>query len=213
MSDDPVESPKSSVTRNLESVHARIDVCRVCEGKVSGFLKPSTLHRGDPGKVMIIGQGPGKTELQSGNAFSGQSGKTLNQWLIACGADPRQPRRGIYLTSIIKCCTDGGGKAVSLMADNCFSFLAEQIAAIQPAVLITLGKIAYENLRFFSLSYDSALCSPKHSRDYLLISTFGFDFWQLTWPHPSGLNRWLNVPENKRRLQNSFDFVREVLKS
>lgn len=196
--------------RELDVVHRAIDDCRVCSHSVRGFRKPPHLDRGEPGPVMIIGQGPGNAELQGDIAFAGQSGTTLNLWLVAAGANTEEPRRGIYLTAVIKCCCTGP-RDFKVMERNCWRFLQQQMAVVRPRLVITLGRQAYMSLRFTGDEYGEALCNPERSSDHLLISGFGFDFWLLPWPHPSGLNRWHNVAENRERLRKSFVFVRKAL--
>jgi uracil-DNA glycosylase len=97
------------------------------------------------------------------------------------------------------------------MARNCAGFLQQQILAVKPRLVITLGRNAYFNLRFINQDYGEALCRPLHTSNFLLLSQFGFHFWFLPWPHPSGLNRWHNTPQNRARLQESFTFIHRLL--
>lgn len=161
---------------------------------------------------MLVGQGPGRSELRRSKAFAGQSGKTLNSWLESASGNKLDPRQGMYFTSVIKCC-HSRQRDFAPMARKCAKFLERQIAALRPKMIITLGLQAYEQLRLSSLSYDDALCVAVHSSRYLLTSQFGFDFWLLPWPHPSGLNRWLNSDANRKRLKESFASVRKVLEA
>lgn len=194
----------------LDVLHENIDRCRMCEGLVDGFAKPPHLERGEGGRIMVVGQGPGNAELRGARAFAGQSGRTLDSWLRSVTGNEQNPRHGMYFTSVIKCC-HSRSRDFSLMARNCSRFLQQQIATLEPGLVITLGKEAYEHLRFAPVSYEEALCSAFRSSDYLLISQFRFDFWLLPWPHPSGLNRWRNSAENRERLVGSFSFVRRAL--
>src|ERR1700733_6614885 len=114
----------------LEAIHADIDRCRCWEG-VGGFQKPPRLDRGDPGKLLIVGQGPGKAELRGSKAFAGQSGTTLDSWLRAAGLNSDNPRKGVYLTSVIKCCHTSA-KDFDVMARNCADFLQRQMMAVKP---------------------------------------------------------------------------------
>jgi uracil-DNA glycosylase len=193
-----VDGSENSVDLPLRVLHEEISLCRVCEPSVTGFEKPPRLDRGEVGKIMIIGQGPGSAELKGTRAFAGQSGRTLNNWLIACGADSANPRAAIYFTSVIKCV--GPEKNFGLMTNNCAQFLQRQILEIHPALIITLGKKSYEALRIFDDDYGNALCRPLNTEELVLVTSFGFHYSLLHWPHPSGLNRWLNLAENKERL-------------
>ena len=138
-----------------------------------------------------------------------KSGRTLDSWLVACGADAAEPRAAIYFTSVIKCV--GPGSSFPLMAKNCASFLQRQVLEIRPALIITLGKLAYGALRTFDDDYEDALCKPLNTAELVLVTSFGFHYSLLHWPHPSGLNRWLNVPENKDRLKRSFEHVKQFI--
>jgi uracil-DNA glycosylase len=160
---------------------------------------------------MVVGQGPGRAEMKGTMAFAGQSGKTLNNWLVSCGANPENPRASIYFTSVIKCV--GPDKAFHLMAKNCASFLQNQILQIQPSLIITLGKRAYEALRVTNDDYESALCNLSDTNTQVLLTSFGFHYSLLPWPHPSGLNRWHNLQPNRLRLERSFSCVRTFLRS
>ena len=194
----------------IQNLHDEIIRCRICEDQVDGYEKPPSLDRGQPGSVMVIGQGPGRAELGGTRAFAGQSGRTLDVWLQSCGADPADPRRGIYFTSVIKC-VSSKDNCFARMAQNCAPFLARQILEIHPHLIVTLGKRAYEALRIIEEDYEAALCNPRYSADVVLVTPFGFHFSLLHWPHPSGLNRWLNTAENQARHRQSFEFVRKFL--
>jgi len=158
---------------------------------------------------MIVGQGPGRAELKGTRAFAGQSGRTLDAWLVACGASPASPRAGIYFTSVIKCV--GQEQYFELMAANCIAFLHRQILEVHPALVITLGRKSFEALRVSDDDYETALCKPMDTAQTLLVTAFDFHYCLLHWPHPSGLNRWLNSDQNRERLKHSFKHVARFL--
>ena len=191
---------------SLEILNSRIDACEVCSGRVPGYQKPAPLRRGNLCKVMIVGQGPGNTELASGKAFSGQAGTRLDQWLVASGARETDPRRGIYLTSVVKCVTSALTPPLSMLHD-CIGFLHDQIALLKPGLVISLGKVAYHALRVFEQDYETSLCTIADTRSVYLVPPFGCHYRLLVWPHPSGLNRWHNVPGNKAKLTSTFPLV------
>lgn len=199
----------NSTTQSLDALHEEISHCRVCETQVAEFSKPPRLNRGEAGKVMIVGQGPGRAELKGTRAFAGQSGKTLDAWLIACGASPSIPRAGVYFTSVIKCV--GQERYFALMATNCLQFLHRQILAVRPALVITLGRKSFEGLKITDEDYETSLCSPVDTTQTLLVTAFDFHYCLLHWPHPSGLNRWLNSDENRERLKHSFKYAAQFV--
>ncbi len=194
----------------LNKVHINILNCYKCKSQVGEtFHKTDIHHRGDAGRVVIIGQQPGKQEIKKGLPFSGKTGQRLDSWLIECGANPLQPREGIYTTSIVKCY--GGKKHLKLMSSNCENFLSEQLRIIKPELIITLGKHAFFAIDVSRQTYAESLCKLYPSKNHILFTNFGFHYIHLPWPHPSGLNRWHNSPSNKKLLTASFEFVKEYL--
>jgi uracil-DNA glycosylase family 4 len=155
---------------------------------------------------MIIGQEPGKSELTSGRAFAGQSGKRLDEWLVAAGAARRHPRAGIYFTSVLKCPCPSS-RYFRVMARNCSGFLRRQIETVKPDLIITLGKEAFELFNFRRDQFETAQCNPYYTRNEVLLTGYGFHFWILHLPHPSGANRWHNDQANRRRLDGALRFV------
>jgi uracil-DNA glycosylase family 4 len=199
----PVQNP-------LDALHQTIDACRKCENSIPNLCKPIRMLRGTPGDVMIVGQGPGKQECAAGYAFAGQSGKRLDQWLRKCRRRG-SARDGIYLTSVVKC-VKRSDQELRIMVRNCRPFLEKQIALIRPKLIITLGRLAFETLNFSYMSYTDALCIPLETKEHVLLPRFGYHLTLLPWPHPSGLNRWLNEKRNRQALEKSFQTVATFLR-
>lgn len=199
----------NSATRSLDALHEEISKCRVCETIAADFKKPPYLNRGELGRIMIVGQGPGRAELKGTRAFAGQSGRTLDAWLVKCGASRTAPRTGIYFTSVIKCI--GANRDFEFMAAKCIGFLHRQILTARPELVITLGRRSFEALKVSSANYEAALCKLVNTTQTLLVTPFDFHYSLLHWPHPSGRNRWLNLAENKKRLEQSFLYVNRFL--
>lgn len=92
---------------------------------------------------LFVGEGPGRNEDQQGEPFVGPAGKLLDNMLAAMGV-----RRGdnAYIANVVKCRpTDRNGKdrppsPVEIAA--CLPYLERQIALIDPAVIVAVGKTA-----------------------------------------------------------------------
>ncbi len=199
-----------SRSHRLRILHEEIDRCRVCELDVNPLRKPQDLDRGDPGRVVIVGEGPGAAELAESQAFAGPSGERLEEWLVACGAAPEEPRRDIYFTSVAKC-VKGSEADLRVMMRNCRHFLDSQLSILQPRLIITLGQHAYRHLLVSDDTFSDALCRIFHSQDHFLVPLLGFHHHLLVWPHPSPSNRWHNEPANREHLGRSFDLARPFL--
>src|SRR5688500_11627219 len=130
---------------SLNRVHDAIDACRVCEREVGhGYRKIIGLRRGESGRIFVVGEQPGRREAATAMAFAGAAGTVLNKWLVSSGANPSRPRSGIYFTSLVKCVAPKRAAALQRMIRNCRPFLVQQLATVQPRLVITLGKHAYE---------------------------------------------------------------------
>jgi uracil-DNA glycosylase family 4 len=207
---DRPATPRLRVYRSLAELNKEIDACTVCSGFVSPLGKTQGLVRGGLAPVMIVGQGPGNSEVARGRAFAGQSGTRLDQWLVACGAPQSAPRESVYLTSVIKCVCPKDA-LYKRMAHRCLPFLLSQITLVKPGLVITLGAKAYEALTFTTDSYREAIGNAYRSADHVFFTQFNHHFTLLPWPHPSGLNRALNDARTLQRLRASYAIVRPFL--
>ena len=97
----------------------------------------------DKAKWLFIGEGPGRNEDLQGEPFIGPAGRLLDNMLLAMGL-----RRGdnAYIANIVKCRpigADGRDRPPTPEeAAACRPYLERQIALLQPAVLVALGKTA-----------------------------------------------------------------------
>jgi DNA polymerase len=194
----------------LQVLQDDIARCRVCAEFAPAFSKPAAMNRGSPGPIMIVGQGPGKTELRAERAFAGPTGRRLDQWLTEAGCDPNDPRRHIYCTSITKCYTSDDNQ-IPRMARHCAKFLQQQLAITRPQLVVTLGTLAYEHFAVDATPADEAWCRLFDSRVQFPLLADDEQFHILVWPHPSPLNRWLNSPDNLAKLRGTFPIIKRVI--
>jgi uracil-DNA glycosylase family 4 len=121
----------------LEEIAAEVRVCPLCE------LCRSRTHA-VPGegpakaRVMLIGEGPGWHEDQQGRPFVGNSGKFLNELLGAAGLS----REDVFITNVVKCRPPGNRDPLPDEIAACSGYLDRQIDAIDPDVIVTLGRFS-----------------------------------------------------------------------
>jgi len=109
--------------------------CRLCEGRTQ-----IVFGDGDPrAALMFIGEGPGETEDLRGLPFVGRAGELLTQ-MIEKGLGI--PRRDVYICNIVKCRPPKNRTPLSDEVASCRPFLDGQIDAVQPRVIVALGKPA-----------------------------------------------------------------------
>jgi len=87
---------------------------------------------------MLIGEGPGWHEDQQGRPFVGNAGKFLNELLGKAGLR----REDVFITNVVKCRPPGNRDPMPDEIAACSSYLDRQIHAIDPAVIVTLGRFS-----------------------------------------------------------------------
>lgn len=92
--------------------------------------------------VMFVGEGPGRTEDETGRPFVGRAGELLTR-IIENGMG--MPRSEVYIGNVVKCrpTVDGRGERDrppdASETAACSPFLIRQIELIRPAAIVTLG--------------------------------------------------------------------------
>ncbi|NPA07280.1 MAG: uracil-DNA glycosylase [Chloroflexi bacterium] len=104
--------------------------------------------------VMLVGEAPGYYEDRSGRPFVGAAGRVLDEMLAIAGLRRDQ----VFITNIIKCRPPGNRDPKPEELRACQPYLRDQILAIDPRVIVTLGR--------FSMAYflPGAKISQVHGR-------------------------------------------------
>ncbi len=93
-----------------------------------------------PCDIMVIGRDPGAEEDNEGRPFVGRSGQVLNELLQAAGIK----RENVYISNLVKCRPPGNRPHTLEERTACRVYLDQEIAAVQPKAIITLGGDALE---------------------------------------------------------------------
>ena len=104
------------------------------------------LHRGRtqavPGEgnplsdVLLVGEGPGAREDATGRPFVGPAGQLLTELLGALG----WAREDVFIANVVKCRPPGNRDPEPDEIAACSGYLDRQEAALEPAVVVTLGR-------------------------------------------------------------------------
>ncbi len=130
-----------NLIETLDAVAAHIAGCRLC-------LLCKTRTNTVPGEgnpqaaLMLVGEGPGETEDQTGRPFVGRAGQLLDQMLAAIDC----PRSSVFIANIVKCRPPGNRKPLPEESAACLPYLHRQIALVRPRVLLALGGTAADAL-------------------------------------------------------------------
>ena len=86
-------------------------------------------------ELMFVGEAPGDAEDRAGRPFLGAAGEKLDEMIKAMGLSREQ----VYIASILKSRTPDNRTPMPEEVAACGPFLMEQIMAVQPKVIVTLG--------------------------------------------------------------------------
>jgi DNA polymerase len=92
-------------------------------------------------KVMIIGEGPGQREDETGLPFVGKAGQLLDKILASVNIDQGQD---VYICNVVKCRPPQNRVPVREEADACRPFLDAQIDLIMPKLVLLAGATAVQ---------------------------------------------------------------------
>ncbi len=87
---------------------------------------------------MIVGDAPGEEEDKEARSFAGPAGHLLDNMLKALSLTREQ----VYLTHALKCRTPVGRNASQVEVSHCATYLARQVALVQPKVILAMGRTA-----------------------------------------------------------------------
>jgi len=90
--------------------------------------------------IVFIGEAPGKNEDLQGIPFVGAAGKFLNEMLEMIGLK----REDIYITNIVKYRPPNNRDPLPEEKTAFLPYLEQQMAVIQPKVIVTLGRHSME---------------------------------------------------------------------
>jgi uracil-DNA glycosylase len=124
-------------TARLHEIEEEIRNCTLCE-LCRGRATPVPGAGNPDAEVLFIGEAPGMHEDQQGLPFVGNSGKFLNEMLESIGWS----REDVFVTNVVKCRPPGNRDPLPDEIMACASHLDSQIAALDPVMIVTLGRFS-----------------------------------------------------------------------
>jgi uracil-DNA glycosylase family 4 len=89
-------------------------------------------------EIMFIGEGPGYNENEQGRPFVGAAGNFLNELLAQAGLK----RSDVWIGNVVKCRPPANRDPLPEELSACDPYLERQIGAINPKIIITLGRFS-----------------------------------------------------------------------
>lgn len=123
---------------SLEKTCKTCTRCGLCETRknVVFGVGPKTAD------VMFVGEGPGEQEDLQGEPFVGAAGHLLDDMLSIIDLS----RENCYIGNIVKCRPPRNRDPLETEQDACIVYLRNQVALIQPKIIVCLGRVAAKRL-------------------------------------------------------------------
>ena len=184
----------SCSTLSWQDLRAAVQSCTHCE--ISKARTHTVFGAGNQQAAwMVIGEAPGAEEDRQGEPFVGKAGQLLNNMLLAIG----MPRETVYIANVLKCRPPNNRDPKSDEAAHCRGYLERQIALVNPALILVVGRIAAQNL----LQTDAPLARLRGKEHRAPLSGIPV----VVTYHPAYL---LRQPADKRKAWQDLLFAREV---
>ncbi len=177
----------------LTHLYDQIRVCQKCElakGRTNAVPGEGPEHA----EIMMIGEAPGFHEDRQGRPFVGAAGNLLDELLAAINLKREQ----IYICNVLKCRPPQNRDPLPEEIEACKPYLDQQIALIQPKIIITISRFAMA--RWFADKKISDIHGkPKKFGNLVVLPMY----------HPAAA---LHQPSLRRVLEEDFKKIPGILK-
>ena len=168
--------------------------CELCQGRTNIVFGVGNRTA----DVMFVGEGPGEQEDLQGIPFVGPAGKLLDEML--CIIDLER-NRNCYIGNIVKCRPPQNRDPREEEQEACIDYLRNQVALVQPKIIVCLGRIAA-----MRLIHPEYRITREHGR---WVNKNGI--WMTAIYHPSALLRDVaKRPETFEDLLSIRNKIREI---
>jgi DNA polymerase len=125
-----------------------VTACERCPALVESRSRIVNGTGPEDADVLFVGEGPGAQEDEEGEPFVGRSGSLLDEVLMEVGLD----REHVRITNCVRCRPPDNRDPTDEELANCRGYLEHEIELLDPAVIVTLGKVPGEHLLGRSLA-------------------------------------------------------------
>ena len=123
---------------SLEATCLNCTQCDLCRTRTKVVFGVGARDTG----IMFIGEGPGEQEDLQGIPFVGPAGKLLDDMLSIIDLN----RQNCYIANIVKCRPPRNRDPQEEEQLACIGYLRNQVALIQPKIIVCLGRIAAKRI-------------------------------------------------------------------
>ena len=133
---DPLQQAKS-----LDAIAAQVrgcTKCRLCDGRRNAVPGEGP----EDARLVVVGEGPGRVEDETGRPFVGPAGELLTKILAAI----ELPRERVFICNVVKCRPPENRLPQYDEIAACAPYLFRQIELLKPKVVLAMGGTAAQTL-------------------------------------------------------------------
>lgn len=133
---DPLQ--RTTMLAQIAELVAGCTKCRLCEERTNTVPGEGP----DGARLVVVGEGPGKTEDETGRPFVGKAGELLTKILAAIGL----AREQVYICNVVKCRPPENRTPQYDEIAACVPYLFRQIELLAPKVILAMGNTAIQTV-------------------------------------------------------------------
>lgn len=192
------------MSADLQAILAHQTALKACR-RCRDMIPPVVTGRPVKSPVLLVGQALGEREGVLGRPFAWTAGKTQFKWFTQIGMREDRFRSRVYMAAVCRCFpgkkASGGDRVPSRVEiANCRPWLTAELALLQTALVIPLGKLAIAQF----LEFDR-LADVVGAGFEVRIGARTLDVVPL--PHPSGASTWHRTESGRSRLAAALDRI------
>jgi uracil-DNA glycosylase family 4 len=194
---------RRSSYRSLASLQRDNRLCRACAEAGYPIESLSAFEGHEGQKAYLLGQAPGVVEGEERRPWRGRAGQTLRRWL---GLGEEEFYATFYCASVTRCypgrAPAGGGDRTPTAREQelCAFWRDRELQLLRPRLIVPVGGLAIRRLLGVT-SLDASIGERFEHGEAVAVPL----------PHPSGVSRWVNAPENRARLDHAVELVHREL--
>jgi uracil-DNA glycosylase family 4 len=156
-----------SKQEQLDEIRQKILDSKICP-ELAEQATQLVFGDGNPeAEIVFIGEAPGKNEDLQGKPFVGAAGKFLNEMLEMIG----MKREDVYITNIVKYRPPNNRDPLPEEKQAFLPYLVEQLKAINPKLIVTLGRHSMDVL-LPGLKISQVHGKSMKARDHVYLPLF-----------------------------------------
>jgi DNA polymerase len=133
---DPIQ--RAASLQDVATLIAACRACKLCEGRTNTVPGEGLATA----RLVVVGEGPGRTEDETGRPFVGRAGELLTKILEAISL----PRDQVFICNIVKCRPPENRLPQYDEIAACLPYLHRQIELVKPKVILAMGGTAAQSL-------------------------------------------------------------------